>query len=391
MKRLLLTGCVLALGACTAEPPAPARTQPDPTALRYASWNDPTSVEQLLALEKDPEAGDVPAMVDEILRSALEGVPGDADDKTRMLHLVWYIHTHFVSGTPEPSYTTRRAIEQRTAECGGSSIVLQLAARRLGFATRGVGFFGVPIQVGHTAVEVYWGDGWHYLDPSFGAFFTDDGTLGGDILDIETVLRHRDVSSANAFYPNAEGRLGKDYTAAKPATLAEMFHKRQTDMPWSGDYVLFLPNTLAATVYGPASLLETRYAFEVTQASIRIGEADGGIDDVLRTVGAAGHPVGSSLYFVGDLSSTHGILYGELSFVLQGLTPGRRLSWTAELVSGAAEKLDVEVRKAKVLSLVRDGKRVHVTAEALRDEAEITLTTARTERILFDFHHFTAD
>lgn len=390
MKRLLL-GLPFILGACMTEAPAPAPTQPDPVALRYSAWNDSSSVEQLLELEKDPEADDVPEMIDEIIAAALEGLPADADTKTRMLHLIWYIHTHFVSGTPEPSYTTRRAIVQRTAECGGSSIVLQLAARRLGYATRGVGFFGVPIQLGHTAVEVYWDDGWHFLDPSFGAFFTDDGTLGGEILDIESVLRHRDVAAANAFYPNAAGRLGKDYAAPKPASLAAMFQKQQTDMPFSGDYALFLPNTIAATVYGPLSLLQTRFAFEVTTPATRFGLADASIDDVLRTVGPAGDNVGSSLYFVGDLSSTHGILYGELTFALAGLKPGRRVTWTAELVAGDAAKLDVEVRKATVLALVREGKRVHLTAEVLRDEAEIRLSTHRTERILFDYHHFTAD
>lgn len=390
MKRLALL-CALTFTACTAETPAPAPVRQSPIEMRYASWNDPKSLAQLIELENDPEGDAVPALIDALIAEALDGVAADADPKTRMLHLTWHIHAHFTSGTPVPSYSTRRALEQRTAECGGSSIILQMAARRLGFATRGVGFFGVPIQSAHTAVEVYWGDGWHYLDPSFGAFFTDDGTLEGQVLDIETVLRHRDVAAANAFYPNSAGRLGKDYTAPKPATLEDMFQKRQTAMPWSGDYEQFLPHTLAATVYGPESRLATRYAFEMTAAARRFGERDGASDDVGRTAGPDGSNVGSSLYFVGDFSSTHGILYAELTFAMTRLRPGQRFTWTAELVSGDAAKLEVEVRKAKVLTLTQEGKRVYLAAEALREEAEIKLSTARTERVLFDFHQFTAD
>lgn len=379
------------LAACSGEKPAAAPTRPDPVALKYAAWNDPASVDQLLELEDDPLNGDVPEMIEELIAAALEGVPADAGAKTRMLHLIWYIHTHFVAGTPEPSYTTRRALEQRIAECGGSSIILQLAARRLGYPTRGVGFFGVPIQASHTAVEVYWDDAWHYLDPSFGVFFTDDGTFEGDIVDIETMLLQRDVGAANAFYPVAEGRLGRAYKSPKPATVAEMFGKTQIDLPFSGDYTLFLPHAVAASTYTPEAVLETEYAVDLAAGTYDIGAVDQSGSDITMHTGDSNRLDGASLAFVGDLSTTHGVLYGRVSFRLTGVEPGRRVTWVAHTLDDNIDRLDVEVRKAKVLALTRQGNQIRVVATALRDEVEINLSASRADRILFDAHRFSAD
>lgn len=387
---LLAGGLVPACARDTVQPAATARVAESTTApLLYAAWDDPASFDQLIALLDDPDAEALPGLVDDLIAEALEGVPAGADAKTRMLNLVWYIHTHFVSGVPEPSYTTSGALRQRVAECGGSSLALQLAARRLGFATRGVGHFGVPRQGGHTAVEVYWDDAWHYLDPSFGAFFTDDGTVAGDVLDFDTIHQQRLGAAANVFYADVPGRLGADYPYPKPATLGAMFGRSQVSQPGAGDYALFLPNTVAATVYAPDRVLETTYALAMTAPERRLGDHDGSIDDLALHRSDAGVYDGSSLYFVGDLSSSHGVLYGVLTFKLTGLTPGQTVTWEGDVLDGPPEAVRVEARKVMVGDVSRGPKRISLTATALRDEAEISLETDRRTRVLFDAHRFT--
>ncbi len=73
------------------------------------------------------------------------------------------------------------------AACGGYSYVLRGLLEVLGAETRYANLLNIPNQGNHTGVEVRIGDSWAYFDPTFGAFFTDDGTAGGKTLSLRTV------------------------------------------------------------------------------------------------------------------------------------------------------------------------------------------------------------
>lgn len=73
------------------------------------------------------------------------------------------------------------------AACGGYSYVLRGLLEALGADTRYANLLNIPNQGNHTGVEVHIGDRWGYFDPTFGAFFTDDGTAGGKTLSLRTV------------------------------------------------------------------------------------------------------------------------------------------------------------------------------------------------------------
>jgi hypothetical protein len=56
--------------------------------------------------------------------------------------------------------------------CGYRDILMQDVLGMLRLNTRRVSFYGVPIQIGHTATEVFIDGKWHFIDSTFGIFFS---------------------------------------------------------------------------------------------------------------------------------------------------------------------------------------------------------------------------
>lgn len=75
------------------------------------------------------------------------------------------------------------------AACGGYSYVLRGLLEALGAETRYANLYNIPNQGNHTAVEVKLGDRWGFFDPTFGAFFTEDGSAGGRTLPLAQIAR----------------------------------------------------------------------------------------------------------------------------------------------------------------------------------------------------------
>ncbi|MFZ2101878.1 MAG: hypothetical protein WAU86_15070, partial [Oricola sp.] len=74
-----------------------------------------------------------------------------------------------------------------TAACGGYSYVLRGLLETIGAETRYANFYNIPNQGNHTGVEVRIGDRWGFLDPTFGAYFTVDGSPDGETLSVRQV------------------------------------------------------------------------------------------------------------------------------------------------------------------------------------------------------------
>ena len=55
---------------------------------------------------------------------------------------------------------------------GERTNLMQHFARFLNLQSRIVNFYNVPVQVGHTAIEIFIDDEWRFFDPSFGIYFT---------------------------------------------------------------------------------------------------------------------------------------------------------------------------------------------------------------------------
>lgn len=71
--------------------------------------------------------------------------------------------------------------------CGGFSYVLRAMLEATGARTRYVNLLNIPQQGNHTGVEVRIDDDWAYFDPTFGAYFTENGTVDGRVLGLSEI------------------------------------------------------------------------------------------------------------------------------------------------------------------------------------------------------------
>ncbi|PHS40016.1 MAG: hypothetical protein COA91_05150 [Robiginitomaculum sp.] len=77
--------------------------------------------------------------------------------------------------------------ENCKAACGGYSYVLRGVLEATGIRTRYVNLYNIPNQGNHTVVEVEIDGRWPFYDPTFGAYFTDNGQADGKPLNVEEV------------------------------------------------------------------------------------------------------------------------------------------------------------------------------------------------------------
>lgn len=391
MRRLSLAAAVALfslLGSCTQqsaeEPLAPASVivpdKPEKPDLSY---------EAMLAYVPAEERGEVTALVDGLIDAAL-GAARDADARTRVLLMTWYVHSHFESADVSP-YSIAGMLREQKAQCGGSSITLQLMARRLGYRTRTAGFFGIPNQGGHTTAEVEWDGRWHYVDPTYGAFLTSDGTLDGEIVSFDTMQAHRYEIWRNTFYAKSLGRLGKGHPARDTDDLATLYSLEDSVLAWSGDYRLFLENYKGATVYAAdeGKFLDATFEVDFGYANpVTIGTDDGASSDIVLHMQTYPNYDATGLQFLGDLSGTYGKLVGMHSYSILGVQPNEVLIYRGKVLEGSVSDIQVTARKAEILQRTDSGRTFELELRALRADAELHLEAATGKVLIFDSHRF---
>jgi hypothetical protein len=125
---------------------------------------------------------------------------------------------------------------QQAGICGETSLAFAEIMQALGYQTRRVAFYwhlanGAPDA--HTAVEIYYGGGWHYFDPTYDQYWSDPAT--GNVLSI---------------------------TEARDATLGGVRHKNDftftnvVEDPWfAGDDTAFETDPATTVVLGGAPFI----------------------------------------------------------------------------------------------------------------------------------------
>lgn len=73
------------------------------------------------------------------------------------------------------------------AACGGYSYVLRGVLEATGARTRYVNLYNIPNQGNHTVVEFEIDGEWPLYDPTFGAYFTENGEADGHPLSVQEV------------------------------------------------------------------------------------------------------------------------------------------------------------------------------------------------------------
>lgn len=97
------------------------------------------------------------------------------------------VYNYCESGTATSPHDLNELFENCQTACGGFSYVLRSALEATGIRTRFVHLYNIPNQGNHTAIEVDVGGRWALFDPTFGVFFTSDGTASGYPLSLSEV------------------------------------------------------------------------------------------------------------------------------------------------------------------------------------------------------------
>ncbi len=70
-----------------------------------------------------------------------------------------------------PMTDLANTLKRKQGDCSHRVFVLRDLMAKAGIRTRNVMFYGVPIQLGHTAVEIFADGRWQFFDPTIGAYF----------------------------------------------------------------------------------------------------------------------------------------------------------------------------------------------------------------------------
>ena len=94
-----------------------------------------------------------------------------------------------LSGGRLPKNRPNPALAAQAGVCSHAAVTFAAIVEALGLRVRSVNFNYVdpgpnPTSDGHVAVEVFYDGGWHFFDPTFGAFWT---TRGGSVISISEV------------------------------------------------------------------------------------------------------------------------------------------------------------------------------------------------------------
>jgi transglutaminase-like putative cysteine protease len=91
-----------------------------------------------------------------------------------------------IFGGQLPGPTPDAVLGAQAGLCGDAALAFAAIVKRLGLGARSVQFYyddsGVPAN--HIAVEVSYGGGWHYFDPTYGVFWTDSTGNALSITDV---------------------------------------------------------------------------------------------------------------------------------------------------------------------------------------------------------------
>ena len=113
------------------------------------------------------EADRETALVDLVRNSA-------GDDLARMTYATAWITTSLGVDAPLPE-AVEDTLVLLSGQCGHRVLLLGKIADRFGLENRQIGFFNVPIQLGHSATEILIDGRWRFFDTTFGVYFSRPG------------------------------------------------------------------------------------------------------------------------------------------------------------------------------------------------------------------------
>lgn len=97
-------------------------------------------------------------------------------DSERLTNLMaWIAESIGIHASGQNLQSAEDVLRTMKGECGHREWIMSTVAHNLGLQTRRIAFFNIPVQLGHTAIEVKIDKTWRFYDPSTGIYFSRIG------------------------------------------------------------------------------------------------------------------------------------------------------------------------------------------------------------------------
>lgn len=132
-----------------------------------------------------------------------------------------------VFGGELPQFTAASVLETQAGICGHAALTFAAIVKQFGLPVRSVQLW-YPNGDGHIAAEVYYDGGWHYFDPTFGAYYRD----GKEILSIDAARTRPDGKSllehdTTLFWYRTASIAGVEYLGAETDQTTRVEYGKQ--------------------------------------------------------------------------------------------------------------------------------------------------------------------
>lgn len=263
-----ITALLCALGtamAAAAQPGSP--TLLDPAFVPLAQ--EPEAPAAMLRLDPMEDL----SMLDETLAAAFpDGLP--ADEETLALEMLAHVAQVMRLGQLGTRLATE-ALRAGEGSCTDFAVAFSGLCRRAGLPARMTHFHNFGWMQGHSAVEVHYGGGWHFMDPTFGTFFYSRAGYDrqGRILSLRELHGAPPGTVEHCFAVTAHLWAGERKQPATPEPAADRRagrHKYTLRNFYTQLFIRSFP-----PVYGNMQLVATVFDVDLEEAEIWIGERDG--------------------------------------------------------------------------------------------------------------------
>ena len=148
-------------------------------------------------------AGEDEAYLCDILARITDFLPPQATTQDKALAVLEWIPTHFRSGRPElAAQFATLLLREGKGICGERAKVFSELMHTQGVRARYVCIENIPGgMAGHTTVELYYDDAWHWFDPTLGFYVTEDGKPDGPVLPASALAQDPELFRRNGLGP----------------------------------------------------------------------------------------------------------------------------------------------------------------------------------------------
>ena len=336
-----------------------------------------------------PFPGEESEHLDAVLAEVFpDGPPHDHGEAA--LGVMRYIAQVYPSGPPSQYNRTGATALQTTPNlCGDKSLGMVALCRRLGIPARVVPMNNFVALNAHIAVEVWYDGGWHYMDPTYGAFYYSEPSFDGSgrIPSMRELATDPELRQ-HPFFVGADSLWSGEFRPTEPFVALPPDFQPESWQPFTVAETLDRAMAQSFPIErAPDRPRSFPVSFDLrTESRLERGAIDGNPHDLSSP--AAGGEEAPRYY------ATHFLGAGDMEHVFHTLTmrqpAGSRVRVSYFFVQDAPQAhLDLIELKGAVIALVETEPKAWHFEFTAQDELAILLVANRGPALLLDALHAT--